>query len=444
MSELPQKTTTYRVDITPRSFLVVALGVITIAALWVIRDFVLLVVIAVIVASFVTAGTKLLQKIKIPRSAGVTLMYLFFIGIIALIIFVFLPLLFRELSGVIDYLPKTSPWAKLLNRVSDNGLNQATLRSVLGTSNLFQGIQNFWKVYLTDSVLSGINTIFHAITNVVLVFIMSFFLSIKEGGINSFLRALTPIQYESYVVSLWDRVEEKIGFWFGGQFLLALLAGVVTFIGLSFIGVPYVLLLSILVTILELIPFGLTLGTLIIVPFIMVSQGVSLFHRIPFALGSTRDLGGHRGHEHGQRHPFCGRRGALLLPFGRDQRQRCAFCPTGGNFRWGQHPVAVLCVALRGGAVHHRGVYDRPLLAHPQRWVFGGALGRRSTREKTGSVAEPGGARIHRGGPSLDFPYGVVDPAERAPGRVGQRHGDAQSVQSALVFPGSPRVVGLF
>lgn len=276
MSELPQKTTTYRVDITPRSFLVVALGVITIAALWVIRDFVLLVVIAVIVASFVTAGTKLLQKIKIPRSAGVTLMYLFFIGIIALIIFVFLPLLFRELSGVIDYLPKTSPWAKLLNRVSDNGLNQATLRSVLGTSNLFQGIQNFWKVYLTDSVLSGINTIFHAITNVVLVFIMSFFLSIKEGGINSFLRALTPIQYESYVVSLWDRVEEKIGFWFGGQFLLALLAGVVTFIGLSFIGVPYVLLLSILVTILELIPFGLTLGTLIIVPFIMVSQGVSI------------------------------------------------------------------------------------------------------------------------------------------------------------------------
>jgi predicted PurR-regulated permease PerM len=276
MSELPQKTTTYRVDITPRSFLVVALGVITIAALWVIRDFVLLVVIAVIVASFVTAGTKLLQKIKIPRSVGVTLMYLFFIGIIALIIFVFLPLLFRELSGVIDYLPKTSPWAKLLNRVSDNGLNQATLRSVLGTSNLFQGIQNFWKVYLTDSVLSGINTIFHAVTNVVLVFIMSFFLSIKEGGINSFLRALTPVQYESYVISLWNRVEEKIGFWFGGQFLLALLAGVVAFIGLSLIGVPYVLLLSILVTILELIPFGLTLGTLIIVPFIMISQGVSV------------------------------------------------------------------------------------------------------------------------------------------------------------------------
>ena len=275
-TESSPKTVRYHVDITPRSFLVLAIGGITLAAMWYIRDFLILVVVAVIVASFVNAGVKLLRKVHIPRTAAVLIMYLFFLGIIALIIFIFLPLLFRELSGLIDYLPKTTPWAKLLNRVSDNGLTESTLRSVLGTSNVFQGIQNFWKIYLTDSVLSGITTVFHIFSSTFLVFIMSFFLSIKEGGVNGFLRVMTPVQYESYVIDLWDRVEEKIGYWFGGQFIRAFIAGIITFIGLSLIGTPYVLLLSLFVVFLELIPFGLILGTLTIAPFMMVSQGLSV------------------------------------------------------------------------------------------------------------------------------------------------------------------------
>lgn len=276
MTESSQNNVRYHVDITPRSFLVLAIGGITLLALWMIRDFALLVIISVIFASFVNAGAKVLGKIRIPRTVAVLLMYLFFLGILSLVVFVFFPLLFKELSGVIDYLPKSSPWAKLLNRVSDNGLTESTLRSVLGTSNVFQGIQNFWKIYLTDSVLSGISTVFHVVSSTALVFIMSFFLSIKEGGVNSFLRAMTPLRYESYVIGLWNRVEEKIGYWFGGQFVLAFIAGIIAFIGLSLIGVPYALLLSLLVTILEFIPFGLILGTLSIVPFVIVSQGFSV------------------------------------------------------------------------------------------------------------------------------------------------------------------------
>lgn len=275
-SESSSKTVRYHVDITPRSFLVLAIGGIALAAMWFIRDFLILVVIAVIVASFVNAGAKLLRKVHIPRTAAVVLMYLFFLGIIALIVFIFLPLLFKELGGVADFLPKTSPWVKLLNRVSDTGLSELTLRSVLGTSNVFQGIQNFWKVYLTDSVLTGLSTIFHALSSTFLVFVMSFFLSIKEGGVNGFLRVMTPVHYESYVIDLWNRVEKKIGYWFGGQFILAFIAGIITFIGLSVIGTPYVLLLSLFVIFLELIPFGLLLGTITIVPFMIVSQGLSV------------------------------------------------------------------------------------------------------------------------------------------------------------------------
>jgi predicted PurR-regulated permease PerM len=215
-----------------------------------------------------------LRRIGIPRVLAVVIMYLFFLGIITLMIFVFLPLLFRELAGVIEYFPKNKdPWIKLLDNVSNYGLSGSTFKNVLGTTNIFQGIQNFWKIYLTDSVLNGIHTVFNVVLDLLVVFVMSFFLSIQEGGVNSFLRALTPVRYESYVIDLWNRVEQKIGYWFGGQLLLAVLAGVMAFIGLSIIGMPYKLVISIFLMFLEFIPFGLFIGTLSIVPFAFVTAG---------------------------------------------------------------------------------------------------------------------------------------------------------------------------
>lgn len=275
----------YSIDITPRSFVVVAIGTIGIIALWLVRDFLLLVVLAVIIASFVNAGVRTLKKIHIPRTLGVIIMYLFFIGIAILIALIFIPLLLKEIGALIDILPRATqntPWAKLLGRVAESGLTEATFNSLVGTSNFFQGIQNFWKTYLTDSVLSGINTVITGIVNTFLVFIMSFFLSIQEGSLNGFLRAITPLQYESYVIDLWNRVEQKIGYWFGGQLIISLLAGIVSFIGFSIIGMPYALLLALLIVILEFIPFGMTLGTFVILPIAFISGGLSL--GIPMAI----------------------------------------------------------------------------------------------------------------------------------------------------------------
>jgi predicted PurR-regulated permease PerM len=262
----------YKIDITPRSFAVVAVGAAIIAALWLVRDFVLLVIVAVIIASFVNAGARILRKIRVPRILGVLLMYLIFIGVIAVVIFVFFPLLIHEISNLTQYLPASSPWIKLLNRISEHGLSVKTIFGSNGVS----GLQSFWKVYVNDAFLNGVTTALHVVIDTLLVFVISFFLSIQEGGVNSFLRAITPRKYESYIIDLWSRVEHKIGYWFGGQFILALLAGIIGFIGFTLMGIPYALLLAILLTFLEFIPFGLTVGTIVITPIVFASQGVSL------------------------------------------------------------------------------------------------------------------------------------------------------------------------
>jgi len=87
----------------------------------------------------------------------------------------------------------------------------------------------------------------------------------------NFLRLVTPHEHEAYVVNLWARSQRKIGKWLQGQILLALLVGVLVFIGLTILDVRYALALSILAATFEIIPvFGPILAAIpsVIVAFI--------------------------------------------------------------------------------------------------------------------------------------------------------------------------------
>jgi predicted PurR-regulated permease PerM len=101
--------------------------------------------------------------------------------------------------------------------------------------------------------------------------VFSFYFAVQETGIDDFLRLVTPVEHEQYVVSLWRRSQDKIGKWMQGQLLLGLIVGVLLYLGLVILGVPYALLLAVLAAIFELIPvFGQILAAL---PAIAVAFG---------------------------------------------------------------------------------------------------------------------------------------------------------------------------
>jgi len=90
-----------------------------------------------------------------------------------------------------------------------------------------------------------------------LIVVLSFYLSALENGVATFLRIVTPIKSERYVLNLWERSQTKIGQWMQGQLLLGVIIGVLTYLGLVILGVPYAFLLAIIAGLLELIPiFG--------------------------------------------------------------------------------------------------------------------------------------------------------------------------------------------
>ena len=78
------------------------------------------------------------------------------------------------------------------------------------------------------------------------------------------------------MIGLWKRTEHKIGLWMQGQMLMGVIIGMLAYLGLTIIGVKYSLVLSLIIIIAELVPFGLIVATIPAVLFAYLDGGVSL------------------------------------------------------------------------------------------------------------------------------------------------------------------------
>lgn len=254
------------VTLTPKTLWMILAMVAGVFVAWKLRNFVMVVMLSVIVASFVEVGTKVLKKIKIPRIIGVFIVYILGFAALAGTLYLVVPLFTHELSEFIDLFPKDSYFVKVATPLANNGFSSSTLKTLLD-KDLVAGGTDFF------ASLSGL---FGGLINALLVIIISFYLSTQEKGIEQFLRVVIPEKYEDYVVNLWSRVERKIGYWFGGQVLVAILIGLVTYIGLFIMGVPYALILSALAGLFVFVPFGTGLSLAPAVALGYLGGGVSL------------------------------------------------------------------------------------------------------------------------------------------------------------------------
>jgi len=107
---------------------------------------------------------------------------------------------------------------------------------------------------LPRTFLSALAFVFGSLFNFFFVFIIAFYLSVQKYGIDSFIKLVVPVSRQSYVLNLWHRSQRKIGLWMGGQLLDGAIVAVLSFIGLTFLGVDYAFLLALIALFGSLIP----------------------------------------------------------------------------------------------------------------------------------------------------------------------------------------------
>ena len=244
---------------------------------WFLRDLVLVVLTAIVLASFVEASIPYFKKIGIGRVFGVAIIYVFSILLFVGLFYLFAPLLITEIYNFALFISSYIPGVSFLDFFQSDEFGGAKAIVEKLSSNLSVGslltISKTFISNLSGGFIQTISVAFGGIFNFVLIIIISFYLSIQEKGIENFLRIILPLQYEDYAIDLWQRSRKKIALWMRGQMFIAFLITILIYLLLSIIGIQYALLLAIIAGVMSFLPYGSVIALLPAVAFSYLSGG---------------------------------------------------------------------------------------------------------------------------------------------------------------------------
>lgn len=244
---------------------------------YLLKDLILVVLLSIVIASAVEPGTQWFLRRGVPRLFGVILIYLCLaLFMVGAVFFLLIPLL-GESS---DFLANSSLYFSPSTIINSSFFTSqpfvAELTDSFDLEKLILQINTITSS-IASNTLGSITTFFGGLLSFLLTIILSFYLAVEEDGVGKFLKAITTLKHEKYVVELWKRSQKKIGLWMQGQLVLAVIIGMLVYLGLLIINVPNALLLATLAAVLEIIPlFGPILASIPAIMIAFVTGGMPL------------------------------------------------------------------------------------------------------------------------------------------------------------------------
>ena len=235
-------------EITYSSIFKVIIVLASLFFLYLIREVVALLFVAIILASVFDPWVDWLQKYKFPRALSILMIYIIVIALLSLIIVLMVPPIAEQLAQIaknfpIYYAKLTTGFANITSNDYTPTLPDAlqTLSTTLGQT--------------TKSVFATMAGVFGGIVSFFVVLVITFYLTVEEKMLKKTINFITPLGQKKYISDLINRMQLKMGLWLRGQLALMLIVGFLTYLGLIIMGVKYALLLAFIAGVLEIIPF---------------------------------------------------------------------------------------------------------------------------------------------------------------------------------------------
>ena len=208
------------------------------------------------------------------RVAGIAFSILIFIGIIFLTLFLVIPEFINTISIFKDNIPEAfenvKEWLKTL-MVNYPEITEKITSYQPDWAALESDITKIIKTAATGIIGVSIDFVvglFSGVVNLVMGFVFAIYMLMQKEGLiqqsKRVLRAYLPENKSEKVLRIGSITNDTFKKFFGGQFIEAILLGVLCFIGMKIFGMPYALTISVLVGVTALIPvFGAFFGTAI-------------------------------------------------------------------------------------------------------------------------------------------------------------------------------------
>ena len=284
-------------DLDTKRVVIIILLVVGLGTVWAIRSFIPMLVIAGVIAYFLSPIVDLAERVRVPRAISTLLLYMLLLVGIILTPVLLVPVLLSQLASLNFDVPTTA--FRLFGWVGEMVNNLPDTAEIFGftvplsgvTAQIEENIQNFAFIPTLAEILSYIQQLISTATNVVsstaaigfsvvgsivqvivtflLVFFLSLYMTKDSPSIRRYIEGLFPRNYQSEWIDLLRRMGYIWQSFFRGQLILCLLIGLTTWIALELAGMPGALLLGILAGTMEIIP---TLGpTLSMIPAVIIA-----------------------------------------------------------------------------------------------------------------------------------------------------------------------------
>ena len=243
--------------------------------IYLVRDILLTVFVAVILAALIEPLVNRLQQKNIPRAIGIIFIYALLVTFFSIVIRLLIPPFVEQIRLLATNFPDF--WNRVLENfqsLKEYSAEQGYLETIRRGLEGLEG--NLTKA--ASGVYAIIVAVFKNVVNFLLILVVTFYLVMERDAFAKILRALTPPAQHQYVTDLAARIQTKIGNWARAQLLLGFIIGTLSFLGLIFLLPHYAIVLAIVAGVTELVPYlGPILGS---IPAIFLGLTVSLWHGV--------------------------------------------------------------------------------------------------------------------------------------------------------------------
>jgi len=216
--------------------------------------------ISFIIMTGLSSPVEFLKNRRFPNVVAVSISYLVALFVIVLLIVPLIPFVNSQMQALIHSFPVYLDRAAGVFGIT---LDQNYLRSYISSEFSTIGRNAFT---LTGRVLGGL-------FSVLTVLVVSFYLLLDRERVKKRVINIFPKDNRQEAAETIMKVEDRLGAWLRGQIVLSLFIGVITYIALSLLHLPFALPLALLAGLLEIVP---TLGPILAsIPAIIVAFTIS-------------------------------------------------------------------------------------------------------------------------------------------------------------------------
>ena len=223
------------------------------------RSVLVLIGLALFIAAGLDPAVSWLTRHKLPRWGAVLAVLLAAAAVIGVFVASAIPPLTTQITALVHELPSYA------HRLQDHNSDLGKLNAKYGIQKRLSTALSTKGSALLGGVLGAGELVLSTATSLLVVIVLVIYFLAAMPRIRLFGYRLAPQSRRARVILLGDEVFTKVGGYVLGNFLTSVIAGGGTYIWLVIFGVPYPILLGLLVALLDLIPvIGSTVGGAIV------------------------------------------------------------------------------------------------------------------------------------------------------------------------------------